>query len=261
MTMARKNCFIRLLVSCTVVLFLAACGGGGGDGDNGGGGIAVTKEATLTLGQEVPAPNVITPPVPEIGGTMTVALAANNAVSGTLTLTGATARVTSAHIHDADIGAPGGIVVGLVDGGNGSWSLPATASFDAAQAARFRAGGYYVNAHTDQNPAGEIRGQLIGFADNIQPIFTASCATSTCHVTGSSTGAPMSLVAGASYDNLVTGAANTRVIPGSSSTSILYNRITGTTAGPQMPPLPATLLPANEQNLIKVWIDMGAKNN
>jgi hypothetical protein len=259
MTMTNKNCFSRLLVGCTAVLVLSACGGGGGDGDGVTGPATITKEATLTIGQEVPAATAPTPPANPIGGTMTVTLTtATNAVSGTLTLTGDYPRVTAAHIHDGIIGTAGGVVIGLVDGGNGSWSLPAAASLTAAQAELFKAGGYYVNAHTALNPAGEIRGQLLGFADNIQPIFTANCAVSTCHVTPSSSGAPMSLAAGVSWGNLVN--VGGRVIPGNSADSTLVVRIGGSTLQ-RMPPSPAPLLPATDQNLIKVWIDMGAKNN
>jgi hypothetical protein len=268
MMMTKRNGFFRLLVGCTAVLFMAACGGGGdgGGGGGGGGGPTITKEATLTLGQEVPAAIAPTPPATNpITGTVTVTLTtASNAVNGTLTLTGDYTRVTAAHIHDGDIGTAGGVIIGLVDNGNGSWSVPANASFTAAQAERFKAGGYYVNAHTTLNAAGEIRGQLLGFADNIQPIFTASCAVSTCHVAGSSTGAPMSLASGVSVANLVgqvaSGSAGTRVIAGEAANSVLVTRIGGSTAG-RMPPTPAPLLPANEQNLSKVWIDMGAKNN
>lgn len=259
--MANKNCFSRLLVACTVVLLLAACGGGG-DGDGTSEPATITKEATLTIGQEVPA---ATPPAPadEIAGTMTVTLTtATNAISGTMTLTTGSSRVTAAHIHDGDIGAAGGPIITLTANGN-VFSIPPGTVLTAAQAARFKAGGYYVNAHTLLNTTGEVRGQLLGFNDNIQPVFTANCAVSTCHVTPSSSGAPMSLVAGASYGNLVNQPASvgTRVIPANSADSVLFKRITGTTAGPRMPPAPATLLPASAQNLIKVWIDMGAKNN
>ena len=62
--MTSKNRFARLVVGCMAVFFLAACGGGG-DGDGGGGvtvGQTITKEATLTLGQEVPAAIAPTPP-------------------------------------------------------------------------------------------------------------------------------------------------------------------------------------------------------
>lgn len=261
--MARNNCFSRLVVSCTAALFLAACGGGGGgDGDGVTGPATITKEATLTIGQEVPA---ATPPAPadEIKGTMTVTLTtATNAISGALTLTTGASRITAAHIHDGDIGAAGGPVITLTGNGN-VFSIPTGSTLSAAEAARFKAGGLYVNVHTALNAGGEVRGQLLSFADNIQPIFTANCAVSTCHVTPSSSGAPMSLAAGASYGNLVNQPASvgTRVIPDNSVDSVLFKRITGTTAGPRMPPSPAPLLPANTQNLIKVWIDMGARNN
>lgn len=192
---------------------------------------------------------------------MTVTLTSGNAVSGILTLTGDFGRVTAAHIHDGNIGAAGAPVITLTANGN-VFSIPAGTVLTAEKAARFKAGGYYVNVHTLLNEAGEVRGQLLGFADNIQPIFTANCAVSTCHVTPSSSGAPMSLAAGASYGNLVNQPASvgTRVIPDNSADSVLVKRITGTTAGQQMPP-GRPLLPANAQNLIKVWIDMGAKNN
>jgi hypothetical protein len=274
MTMTNKNCFSRLVVGCTLVLLLAACGGGG-DGDGGVVvGIPATREATLTLGQEVPAAIAPTPPATNpITGTMTVTLAANNAVSGTLTLAGDFGRVTAAHIHDGIVGVAGPVKIGLQKVGDGSsWSIAAGTSLDATQAASFRAGSYYVNAHTDNigttvvglNPAGEIRGQLIGFADNIQPIFTNSCAISGCH-RPNVIGNPMSLVAGDSVASLVGQAATvslgggTRVIAGDSLNSVLVKRITGILAGQQMPP--GGLLPQNDQNLIKVWIDMGAKNN
>ena len=262
--MTSKNCFCRLVMGCTTVLFLAACGGDGGGGGGGGGGDAttITKEATLTLGQEVPP--AIPPQLPAnpIEGTMTVTLTtASNAISGTLTLTGDFPRVTAAHIHDGDVGVAGGVVIGLLGTGN-TLSIPPGTVLTAAQAARFKAGGYYVNAHTALNAAGEIRGQLIGFADNIQPLFTANCAVSGCHVTGGS--APMSLASGVSVGNLVNQPAIipfggvTRVIPFNSADSVLFSRISDPSAS-RMPP--DRQLPANEQNLIKVWIDMGAKNN
>lgn len=264
--MTNRNCFSRLMVGCTAVFFLAACGGGGG-GDGGGTNepATITKEATLTFGQEVP-PATAPAAANAIGGTMTVTLTtATNAISGTLTLSGDTARITAAHIHDGDVGiAPASNVVIPLSGTGTTLAIPAGTVLTAAQAARFKAGGYYVNAHTALNGPGEIRGQLIAFADNIQPIFTANCAVSACHVAGTS--APMSLAAGASVANLVNKAATasvaggTRVIPGNFTDSVLYKRITGTTAGPQMPS-GRPLLPDTERNLIKVWIDMGAKDN
>jgi CHRD domain len=246
------------------LLFLSACSGGGGDNN------AVTpptpatfiKKATLTLAQDVPAP---TAPAAAnvINGTMTVTLnTPANTISGTLTITGDIARVTAAHIHDGDVGVAGTVIIPLQNNGNGVWAVPAGTKLTDNQAARFEAGGYYGNAHTALNADGEIRGQLISFADNIQTIFTANCAVSFCHVDGG--GAPMALAAGEAFKNLVNNGAlvepGVRVIPNDSANSVLFSKVSGTTAGPQMP-IGASPLPVSEQGLIKVWIDMGAENN
>lgn len=252
------------------LLFFNACGGGGG-GNNATttppAPATFTKKATLTLVQDVPTP---TAPAAAnvINGTMIVTLnTPTNTITGTLTLTGDTGRVTAAHIHDGDVGAAGPVIITLQNNGNGVWVVPDGSTLTDAQASRFEAGGYYVNAHTDLNKAGEIRGQLISFADNIQTIFTASCAISGCHVAGG--GAPMSLAAGEAYGNLVNqgvvvglgaGAGGIRVIPGDSAKSVLFMKVSGTTAGPQMPIIGGPLS-ADKQGLIKVWIDMGAENN
>jgi hypothetical protein len=70
---------------------------------------------------------------------------------------------TMAHIHNGDIGIAGPIVVALQEtvAGSGIWMVPANTILDAAQVARLRAGGYYVNVHTAVNGDGEIRGQLL----------------------------------------------------------------------------------------------------
>ena len=259
----------ELFLILVPLLFFSACGGGGGDNN------AIlpptpatfTKKAILTLAQDVPAP---TAPAAAnvINGTMTVTLdTPANTITGTLTITGDTARVTAAHIHDGDVGAAGNIVIALQNNGNGVWAVSAGSTLTAAQVLRFEAGGYYVNAHTALNAGGEIRGQLISFADNIQTIFTASCAVSGCHVNGGT--APMSLAAGDALKNLISlgvlvglgaGAGGVRVIPNDSANSVLFLKVSGTTAGPQMP-IGKPPLPPFEQDLIKVWIDMGAENN
>lgn len=268
---------LALSLSCSLALLTTACGGGGG----GGGAPAptapttVTRQATMTTAQEVPAPNLPDPAAATPGGTASFTLYSTNKLRGSMTLTGfnlsgtpQTTAVTAAHIHDGDIGlAPTNNVVKLLvaDTSKSVWSLPANTTLTGAQVARFKAGGYYVNAHTPQavpqsppgNSAGLIRGQLISFADNVQAIFTANCVG--CHFTGNSVAAPMSLVAGASYASLFSQGV-IRVIAGDSANSILFKRITGTTAGPQMPPDGSTLS-VNNQNLIKVWIDTGAANN
>src|SRR6185369_7162714 len=153
----------------------------------------VTREATLTTAQEVPTPSLPDPAAPaSLGnavsntsaGRAVFTLYSTNKLRGSMTITGfvspATAPndVTAAHIHEGVVGSnvPGTIVKGLVsDAAHVVWSLPANTTLTDAEIVKFKAGGYYVNAHTDANKPGLIRGQLISFAGNVQAIFTANC--------------------------------------------------------------------------------------
>ena len=70
-------------------------------------------------------------------------------------------NVTMAHIHTGGPGETGGPVVTLKapEGGTSGGCTPITAEVAAALLAN--PGGYYVNVHTRQFPAGAIRGQLM----------------------------------------------------------------------------------------------------
>jgi hypothetical protein len=122
--------FIGILASA--VFYLVSCGGGGG----GSSAPAPTGSGSITLD---PVTKVIT------GSFVT-----QNVVNATL-----------AHIHDGDVGVAGPVVVALVQNPTGTWNVPANTVLTDAQIARLQAGGYYVNVHTQLNPNGEIRGQLI----------------------------------------------------------------------------------------------------
>lgn len=83
----------------------------------------------------------------------------SNILRWTVTYSGLTGPVTSAHFHGpAQPGANGGIAVPLV----GSLVSPVTgaATLNAVQAADLMAGRWYVNLHTAAYPGGEIRGQV-----------------------------------------------------------------------------------------------------
>jgi len=105
----------------------------------------------------------------------------------------------------------------------------------------------------------------ISFSNQVQPIFTANCALSGCHA-GSESQDGMSLEAGKSYASIVNQldievGVYLIVKPFYSDSSYLYFKITGNSvAGPRMPygkpPLPDSLI-----QIIKLWIDQGAKNN
>ena len=112
----------------------------------------------------------------------------------------------------------------------------------------------------DSTPTGPTSN--VSFASSIQPIFTSFCIS--CHTPGG-TSAFLPLTTSVSYSNLVNKTSTqpsggTLVIPGNSADSVLYKRISGSSVGDQMPKgLPP--LGTTDQNLIKTWIDEGAKNN
>ena len=105
---------------------------------------------------------------------------------------------------------------------------------------------------------------LSTLSGNVQPIFTASCATNlSCHVQGGA--GPVNLSAGASWINTfrVLATEDTSkfyVNPFDASTSFLFNKVEGTGVPPQMP-LNAPPLPADQMEAIRTWILEGGANN
>jgi hypothetical protein len=109
-------------------------------------------DVKLSGDQEVP------PVTTSATGVAKITVAADGAVSGTVTTTGVVA--TAAHIHIGAAGKNGGVVVPLTKTGDGVWSVPAGAKLDADQLKAYRAGELYVNVHSEAHKPGEIRGQL-----------------------------------------------------------------------------------------------------
>ncbi|MBI4650020.1 hypothetical protein HY745_01760 [Candidatus Desantisbacteria bacterium] len=106
-----------------------------------------------------------------------------------------------------------------------------------------------------------INAAAISFSKDVQTIFNNNCIG--CHSQGS-LASFFRLTSEVSYSNLVNVQAEKssgiRVIPFNSSNSILILRISGNSVGAQMPKGGSPLNSQN-QNLIKKWIDEGAKNN
>jgi len=106
--------------------------------------------------------------------------------------------------------------------------------------------------------------QELSLATEIQPIFTASCATSMCHK-GAGASAGLNLEQGQAHANLVgvpsqQDASKQRVKAGDAANSYLIIKIEGRqTVGNRMPPSRA--LSSDQIAAIKKWIDQGAKNN
>lgn len=139
--------------------------------------------ATLSGSQEVPA-------VTSTGkGLFTAALSADMTV---LTFTESVSgidppsRITASHIHVGPVGVNGPIILFLFNRATeGTFVSPKTGTLTAANLIPrpaqginnfadainvMLAGGAYVNVHTDQNPGGEIRGQISpGVAIDVKP--------------------------------------------------------------------------------------------
>ncbi|HET6183379.1 MAG TPA: CHRD domain-containing protein [Acetobacteraceae bacterium] len=84
-------------------------------------------------------------------------------VSWSITYSGLTSPVTMAHFHGpAPLGKNGPVVIWLTHMGSAAPSpITGETTLTPAQAEQFAAGLWYVNVHTQDNPAGEIRGQVV----------------------------------------------------------------------------------------------------
>ncbi|HEX4984762.1 MAG TPA: CHRD domain-containing protein [Burkholderiales bacterium] len=91
-------------------------------------------------------------------GSGTITVNDDKSVSGSVTTTGV--KGTMAHIHEGAAGKNGGVAVPLEKKGDNEWAVPAGAKLTDAQYKAYKAGGLYVNVHSDAHKAGEIRGQL-----------------------------------------------------------------------------------------------------
>ena len=118
----------------------------------------VDIEAALTSAKEVP---------PKTGSGEGYAFMSYNegtrSLSWKIYYSGLSGPATAAHIHGpADASANAGVAVNL--GAAGSSPIVGSATLTEAQAADLAAGKWYVNVHTQGNPGGEIRGQVMSEA-------------------------------------------------------------------------------------------------
>lgn len=88
----------------------------------------------------------------ETAGTITFRVVFNNLSS----------TQTASHIHVGAIGVAGPIVINLGDVGGTSGEITGSSAITPAQITALRQHQYYVNVHTTNHSAGEIRGQLGG---------------------------------------------------------------------------------------------------
>ena len=83
-------------------------------------------------------------------------------VTWSITYSGLSSAVTMAHFHGpAGPGKNAPVLVWLTKRGSPVTSpITGKATLSAAQAQEFMAGDWYINVHTSDHPAGEIRGQV-----------------------------------------------------------------------------------------------------
>ena len=147
---------LKWSLAAALVLGLAACSNNDDDGNNVSNPPAASTQqfnAALSGEQEVP---------PTASGALATGTLSfdpsTRSIIGNIVLDGMTA--SAAHIHQADVGVSGPIIVALTETTPGTWSVPAGTALTVAQASALAAGGLYFNAHTTANPNGEIRGQI-----------------------------------------------------------------------------------------------------
>lgn len=112
----------------------------------------------------------------------------------------------------------------------------------------------------------------VSFANDVQPILTANCASSGCHgtVNANPGGRPMVLTAGQAYDNMVGVFAvelttMQRIRAGQPDASYVVHKIQGThrAAGGsgELMPLGRAPLSKAQIDLIRTWVANGAPRN
>jgi len=86
---------------------------------------------------------------------------ATRELTWSLSYSGLSSDVTMAHFHNAPAGKNGRPVIWLTKRGSPVENpIKGHARLTAAQAKQFLAGDWYINVHTKDHPAGEIRGQV-----------------------------------------------------------------------------------------------------
>jgi hypothetical protein len=111
---------------------------------------------TMTAADEVPPP---TGAPANAGGTAELELEDDNTLSYNVTVHDLSGPALAAHIHEAPVGTPGGIIFTFSKTSDTTFA-GTTAALTAEQVAKLLSGAYYVNVHTTANVAGEIRGQV-----------------------------------------------------------------------------------------------------
>lgn len=141
---------LKLLLSGVFAATLVACGGDG---------ITAPVQTTNTLASSMSGDQELPPTITGATGNGTLSLESPSLIlSGSFSLNGMTA--TAGHVHLGNTGSNGPVIVPMTTTNGTTFSVPANVVLTPAQATAFAEGGLYFNAHTPDNPTGEVRGQI-----------------------------------------------------------------------------------------------------
>ena len=147
----------RWAVAGTLSIAMGACGGSSSPDST----TLPVAATTSTLSAALSGEQETTPTITGALGTGSLTLSSPSlALTGSITINGVTAN--AAHVHLGDTGSKGAVLVGLAETApaSGTWAVAANTVLTEAQATAFASGGLYFNAHSTDNPSGEIRGQI-----------------------------------------------------------------------------------------------------
>ena len=139
-----------------LALSLVACGGGS---DNVPTAPLAPLTTSVTLASTMSGDQELPPTLTGALGAGTLSLESpSRLLSGSFTVNGMTAA--AGHVHLGNTGANGAIIVPMTASGTGTFTVPSGTLLTEAQATAFANGGLYFNAHSTDNPTGEVRGQI-----------------------------------------------------------------------------------------------------
>lgn len=116
---------------------------------------ATADELKFKLSGDTEVPPVST----KATGSGSITIKPDMSISGSIMVSGVAA--TMAHIHVGKAGANGPVAVTLNKTGDNAWSVPDGTKLSDAQYQAYKSGELYVNVHSADNKAGELRGQLV----------------------------------------------------------------------------------------------------
>lgn len=202
--MLQRRILLWLIILLIGAFSLGACGGGDDDGAP-----APTATGTTTRFAVLDGAQAGVTANPTIGTGILIVNADTGAVSGSITITTATASpIGLAHVHEGATGVSGGIVItlqGTAGTNTGTWSVPAGITLTTAQINSFIAGNLYFAVHTSaagEPQSGGFRGQInrtsvtlnasLDGTQEVPPVTTSAAGTGSLTVnvdTGAVSGA------------------------------------------------------------------------